>query len=273
MVLYKGLTLLWPFLISWDHTQLSCLHLDLSFWVVLFLHSCFSANCTMFCHSLSTPPTFIANFTSAFIQTKQKQRRKSESKWLLIAIHSPSVCLTVSQIDPADTSTEKGNRSLLTEAVPLWLRTTWKAMAALNCIFWNAERSSGTLGLRFLHCQVQPGERNSSFAKKKSCSDGWVILSSVCNSSPSVSCPTPTWIWDCVSPPSWLHKHIQGDRLRVLVPGPDSTVTHTDLRNLCTSGRYPRWPQHSSLAVNIGEWRETGKKKVQGSHNYKEKWM
>lgn len=40
---------------------------------------------------------------------------------------------------------------------------------------------------------------------EKSCSDGWMILSSVCNSSPSVPSPVPMRIRECARPPSQSH--------------------------------------------------------------------
>lgn len=81
-----------------------------------------------------------------------------------------------------------------------WLRTSWKAPANSAALLEQIANWQ-QLRLRLLHCQVQPEKRNSSLAKKNCCSDGWKILSNVCNSSPSVPSPIPEQPKECVRPP------------------------------------------------------------------------
>lgn len=197
-------------------------------------------DCATSSHSLSASTFFINNSI---------QQVESNCWWYYPSTLHPSTAWPLRSIS----STEEGGCLLQTEAALVFTKNLLKSS---SCTFG----TKSELAVAWAKVSALSGAaRGKEFQLgEKSCSDGWMILSSICNSSPSMPSPVPARIKECVRPPSQLQIYSKS------LPGWDFTVIHNDLWSLWQVSVLAR------LSVSHSRWRENRGNKGQLHHNSEE---
>lgn len=183
------------------------------------------------------------------------------SKWSQTAddIHPRSTCLLLGL---SDQSPPNGRAAACCRQKLPWFFFTKNLLKSSSCTFGT---KSELAVARAKVSALSGAARGKEFQLgEESCSDGWMILSSVCNSSPSMPSPVPVRIKECVRPPSQLQIYSKS------IPGWDFIVIHNDLWSLWQVSVLAGVQSHTADEEKTGEqrtvtsqhWRRRRKKKV-----------